>query len=563
MSWRDRAIKSSNGSGGAVDESEAFAVPPMIPAPAPPLTPPIQGIQQPSWMDRAERQEETKVPKTLKGLAKNLGTDVADLVKAVPALVKLGLMPPEELGPILKEMVWEGLPHPEFEERGGGIPGEGEIVMKPGAILSRAKDVVTSPIESLYENPLLTPLDVASVAVPALKGTKAGAAISAAEKAAIGKIAAPVKKAAGSVGRKGISAALGPSEEAIAARLTRNAEIVKAKPYEDLAEDLAKSANTLGEQIEKFDTRAWKSLRKSHDPLEGAIPRKEVIDLFQKIKRRVQITGGGAVGEAQRRAIKAIDQIITDAKNVGGKVPGKLKSVMGVKSSFKKSDFFSEAQTKEIIQSMRKNVDFSDDTAELTNRALETASESLDDILKTRNTEYAKRMKPVAERTQALKETQRLFNLEKRPGEGFVPKDVTATKLKGSVRDNKSVTKETLGKVKKYTGKDYLKQAEDYGIAEEFMGGRTQGSRRVNLGAFLGGGAGALTGGGAGGAVGAIGGAMTGAYLDRQGARIAGQIIDQIVKRRTLRSAGQGVRSIAPTPLRELLYLTARAQPQS
>lgn len=345
----------------------------------------------------------------------------------------------------------------------------------------------------------------------------------------IGYAAKKLKDAAGWAGKKTISTVLGPSMEAVEARFANPNKIKNAKSYADLADDFAGSANKVSDDLSNLDSKAWATLKTTHDPLEGAVPKKDILPILQKALRDPQITGGGTFGRANKSAASNIGDLINDLQGIGAKVPGKLKSVMGAPSSFKNKDYLSEKQLKEMIQSLDSNINWDDPAAEPLNQALEGLRSNLDDILKTRNTDYAKAMEPVADRTDLLAKSKRLFGLKKETGEGFVAPDLTATKIQTATRENKAATQDTLARIKALTGRDYLDESETYGLAKEFEGGKTQGSRRVNLGGGIGAGAGFFMGSGPGSMVGAMGGAAAGAYLDKEGGKVAAKVIDSTI----------------------------------
>ena len=541
---------------GFVNKADAGTLPPPMPPIAPPKglatipAPSRQSSENPSSSkgfdpDAYLESKKTKTPwsavpgnavKDVKSILQGLsalGGKVyrfpSEIVQTVAELAKGGEFGDTPIGQdaaTINAIVNDIMPHFEKTEEG--------YKFRVGSIAERAKDIITDPGEAFRQNPVNTVADVLSVAVPIGKvaaGTKAGQkALEVGEKAldVTGKVIAPISEAAGTGGRKAMSAVFGPSEEAIRARLERNAAIAGAKTTEDLAEDLAGSANQLSEQITKYDKRAWETLSRSHNPNEGAFSRAEILNTLRDIRKQILVTGGGTVGTAQRKAIKTIDGIISDIKTVGSKVRGTVKSAMGVPSSIKNADYLSQAQVKEIVQALRKNVNWQDDTAELANSAIEAASETLDANLKTRNQAYAKAMEPVSERMDALKDTQRLFNLKKKPGEGSVASDTTATKIEGVTRKNKSVSQATLDKVKKFTGRDYIQGSEDFRFSQEFKGGSPNGARRVA-------GFGAV-----GGTIaellnipfqyGAGAGAAAGLAVDKFGGRMAADLIDWYVR---------------------------------
>lgn len=335
-----------------------------------------------------------------------------------------------------------------------------------------------------------------------------------------------VRGGAAKLGKKAISAVFGPSREAVEARFERPGAIKSAKPYDAQSEELAKAANTIEDEVKKLDKAAWEKLSRSHNPDEGAIPRSSVEEIIKKAKANLQITGGGALGGAQKKAVKELSDLLNDLPGVGAKVAGKVKSQQGVDSALKNKDFFSQSQVKEMIQAVRANVKFGDPDAGVLNEALQSVSEPLDDLLKAGNQEYAKAMLPVADRTRLLKDLRQTFNLKDMPGQGATPTDTTASKLKTSQGQNRSVTRGVLRRVKGATGKDFNQSAKDFELSQQFVGGSPNGARRVAGLAGIGGALGRYIGGPELSMLGAGTGAGMGLILDTSGREMAGGLID-------------------------------------
>ena len=84
------------------------------------------------------------------------------------------------------------------------------------------------------------------------------------------------------------------------------------------------------------------------------------------------------------------------------------------------------------------------------------------------------------------------------------------------------------------TGKDYMGEVTNTNMAAQFKGGRTNGSRNVNMmsmiGGGLGAGAGALVGEPVtGGTVGGMIGAGAGSYIDKKGGELAAGFLDKYI----------------------------------
>jgi hypothetical protein len=330
------------------------------------------------------------------------------------------------------------------------------------------------------------------------------------------------------IGKRFMSAALGPETEAIQTRFSNPSAIENASSREELAARLPQHAAQLQEQISKGDTEAWKTLRTSYDPGEGAVSKEDVTAALKHALDDMKVYGGGYVGPAAKEAARKIQGILGDIGSVGKYVGGKLRSTMGAESSIPKNDYLPEQSIKGIIQSLDSNINWDIQEAQPVNQALESARGILDDILKNGNKSYAKAMEPVSEQTRLLHELKGRFNITSVPGRGLQPGTQTEGALANVLNKNKSVTRSTLENLKKWTGADYLSDVQNSRYAEQFQPGATRpaGSRRVNAAAVVGGTLGSVVGGWPGSAIGGALGTGLGLYLDREGGAIAGKIID-------------------------------------
>lgn len=302
-------------------------------------------------------------------------------------------------------------------------------------------------------------------------------------------------------GGKKFLTTLGPSEEAINARLAGRAQDT-AKDYGSLAEDFAGTIKKLKAQIADHSQDA-----NAHLSSEANIPKPYLADALDQEISKLKIPGNEGdmyFGETDKSAANTLSKLREDIS----KLPDNL----------------SQKDLKKIVQKMDDNINWDDQSQNKLNGILEQLRHNFDSTLKFQNSKYAKAMEPVSDRMGLLNDLKRQFNLRNVPGEGHVPTDTTATKLQTSLRDNKKVTQENLGKLKDFTGDDYLEQAKDFQLANQFEHTGPHGAKRTALGAAIGG----LIGHGSPTAIG-IGGAI-GSTLDRYGGSAVGSLIDTYVK---------------------------------
>src|SRR3990167_2828364 len=194
----------------------------------------------------------------------------------------------------------------------------------------------------------------------------------------------------------------------------------------------------------------------------------------------------------------------------------------------------SQKEMKHVIGQLDQNIDWEKPGMQAMNDALTSLRTHYDSILKSANPDYANAMKPVSDGMRLFSDTKKLFNIESVPGQGYKITNATISSLKNLLGKTRGVSQEVAEKLKLATWHDFVKMADDAAIASEFTGGKTQGSRRVNLGAILGStlgsGVGGVIGGFPGAAVGGGAGMVTagiiGAYLDTAGGKAAAALID-------------------------------------
>jgi hypothetical protein len=300
---------------------------------------------------------------------------------------------------------------------------------------------------------------------------------------------------------------VGPSPEAIEARLAGRAQD-SAKNYPALAEDMAGTLKDLGKRTSELDSHAWSTLSQ-----EAEIPKASVTHAIDEALGKLGVQGKN-VGAADRQVARTLGALKEDISQL--------------------NDNLSEQDLKGLIKNMDDNINWDDQSMNKLNTVLEDVRTRFDEALKFRNPSYRKAMEPVAEQTGLLNNLRRKFNFESKPGSEpyeLFPTDTTASKVQASLRDNKAVTESELKRLAALTGKDYSEMANDYRLASQFQKGPgAQGSKRTNLGAALGAGAGALFGGPLGATMGAGLGAVAGGTADKYGGQLAAKLIDSYLK---------------------------------
>ena len=354
-------------------------------------------------------------------------------------------------------------------------------------------------------------------------------------------------------GVKGLSSVFGPSSDAIEARLANPDAIKNAPTNEELSWKLADKVREISRQAGEYDTKALDTLSSyAPEPLElppiperpapvsgaygekytapieetagrlvpptpidpgTAIPKGKIGHVIDNVIYGLENPDGGIVGPAEKKATALLESMKNDIQKVGG------------------GDYISEKGVKGIIESLDSNINWDDQSAAVANNALKNTRQAIDSILKSQNPGYEAAMEPVAERVKAVEDARRLFGLRNEPGQGLVPRDITSNKFGAILRDKNPVSRDALETVSNLTGSDLLGEARNRMFADQFEGGLTNGSRRVNLGGGIGAGAGYLSGvitghPGIGATVGGVIGSAAGALIDKEGGAMAGKIVD-------------------------------------
>ncbi len=328
------------------------------------------------------------------------------------------------------------------------------------------------------------------------------------------------------VGR-GIINAISPSNIKAADILERykNPKGVKtALPRENLGKVLVEQHKSLGEQIKVLDTAAKETLNTS-----PTIPKSKVIAMLKEIKGKTVGRVGKAVSSEAKTSVGVVDNAIDAIKQMNpvpdikpgtvkipfetspgtgglGKTVGGEIGIPGRVGAY--ADKISEAQLKDLM-GQYKNIPWNDPSA----NAQKQVRNFLDFILKKGNTNYADAMKPVAERAKVQSVIEKKMGLKYDPTLGTYATDATAGKWTPRLLEGgRPESSAALKKLDKLTNGNIMEKARLTNIRENFEGGKTTGSRMVQLGRHI------------GGPVGGIAGAL----MDKAGGKITGGMVDAL-----------------------------------
>jgi len=353
-----------------------------------------------------------------------------------------------------------------------------------------------------------------------------------------------LRRMGGNVGKAAISTISPASLDAVKARFDNPKAVKTAMNEEQWGNSVVSAQNEMSKQIRKLDESA-KGLLSG----EQNIPKKSLVELLKVLKQKYVGSSNKAVSAEAKGHLSELENAI---QGIGGlnpapDIPGSKKLVVGPGNILVEkvtppvtgvtSEFISERQLKDVMDQY-KNITWNDPAG----GAKKDVRKAMDAVLKTLNPDYKKAMVPVAQRTKLQAITNKKFALKYDPTTGTYATDATAGKLRPTLLNGKKPESSViLRQLKKFTGIDLPEQARLSLIKKQFTGGATQGSRRVNLGAMVGGavgtGVGAATGSPyLGGVVGTGAGAVGGAVMDKYGGQLTGTLIDILTKIPTIPS---------------------------
>jgi hypothetical protein len=444
---------------------------------------------------------------------------------------------PAESGPGATARMVSDLARPALETAGaiggGLLAGAGTVGLGPVAIPATvaggglglaagkaAADLldrglgIKKPIASYTDAAKETGGDIKAGAEAEAMGLGAGAAIKG------------VGNAVSAVGKRSMSAALGPEVKDLEALAARNTQVRAAKPLETLARDLPDSVQSLANSVTKLrgealdavpqiknaqpldllarrlpedvsalskkvselSTAALDTLPES--PRQDGFPRTALTDVIQSAK--AEIAGGvrrvapaavvepkmvpsGLMDAAGNPIMKAVKAAAPDAPAANGVSDAAERAVATLNRYLKRAEQFGETISQrdlgELIRDIDHDIDW--DAKDLTpqNNALESIRSQIDGALKGVNPQYQKAMEPVAEGTRLLKKAETLFQVKKAAGTGYAPSNATAAALKGAVNDTRVDSQDVLDALKKVTGRDYLGDVENSLAKQAYLDG--------------------------------------------------------------------------------------------
>lgn len=341
-----------------------------------------------------------------------------------------------------------------------------------------------------------------------------------------------VNKGIETVVRGGIPTLLGPSREAVAARLANPAILQNAPSYLSQAERLPKVLDGIKTGIEKAYNRASSFLRNSPEPSAGAVPVSQVANILGDLQNELKV-GQATVGASDKSATTKLQSLVGDVNDIIKRpTPAPILGPTGQPIILKKAEaFLPETTLHKVIQRIRKDINWDDKSASVANSVLTDVSGQLDTLLKTGNQTYARGMKPVAALTRLYNDSRDAFSLTKRTGEGLQPTDATISAMKSLPQERRGITQKVAQRIKAVTKEDFVKNSKTRALAEQFIGGNAQGSRRTLgggvIGTALGTGLGHVVGyPGEMGTLGSMAGGLVGMATDTSGREMAGRIID-------------------------------------
>ena len=261
---------------------------------------------------------------------------------------------------------------------------------------------------------------------------------------------------------KTISGLFGPSEEAIS-RWIENPSLPSSLDPVQLAYKLPETLGKLKMMISQGNANAMNLLSASTNAEEGAIPSSQITDAIQKVADDLKASRE-LVGPARQAAN---NQLMGIVKSVGQILKPEQPNFQLLDESGKvipwsaPDALLPEQTVKQVIDSVRDNINWTDPGLTRTNSALTKVAGMMDDWLKTGNPDYREAMKPVADAMDVLDKTTDAMHLTKNIGEGLRPSDATVSALQNVNKTTKSITQDALNRLNDLTGDDYVSAAQD------------------------------------------------------------------------------------------------------
>lgn len=367
--------------------------------------------------------------------------------------------------------------------------------------------------------------------LPSPKGVQQAAGIGKAVKMGIaGEMA--LRRGLGNLGKAAISTMSPASLDAVKARFENPSAVKNAMTREQLGQSVVSSAKDLSTQIGELDEAAKGLLG-----TEKNVPKEFIIEQLNALKQKYIGSSGEAVSAEAKNAISEINNVISGINNINPlpdkppilgpygetNVPAERNLVLSS---------VSERQLKDVM-SQYKNINWDDPAG----GAKKEIRKIIDSVLKE-NKSYEKAMVPVAQKTKLQALVNKKLSLKYDPQTGTYSTDTTVGKWTPSLLEGKKPeTSMALKKLGEATGNDLLNKARMTNYREQFTGGKTQGSRMVQLGRHVAG----------------VPGAILGAAIDKMGGSIAGGLIDVLASVPTVPSMPKNAQKAVLVALSEAL----------
>jgi hypothetical protein len=275
--------------------------------------------------------------------------------------------------------------------------------------------------------------------------------------AAVPKAIQGVGKLAGRAGMAALRGMTGVGRKT-AETFMENPAAVKGS-FEAIAERIPKRLEILDDMI----ARGSKEARGHLSGLRGATSLDDIVGKLQRMKGDIRIGGGelsgmeaSEFGPAAKKTGKLLDEMIDDVK--------RLRTVeeKGIKN------YISERDVRQIMDRLDGEINWADPAISEQNSMLAGMRSYLDNVLKSSNDAYRNAMAPLAEKIRAKEGMMKQFGIKRMTGQGYMPGDLTVTKLKGAVKEPRIGTRRTLKRFGEATGGDIMPEIQMASAAEEF-----------------------------------------------------------------------------------------------
>ena len=463
--------------------------------------------------DEVESKKETPIEDVPKNAWKDLKDNAQGIIegtKYVPGLQAMSMM-----------LTGENPYSPQ------NVMAQGKaLASTPGALIDRAKELGAGELltghpinaaekayEAFKEKPISTAMDLYSAGELGIGASKLGA------KAGAEIASKTVEKAIPWAAKKAVRVALGPTEEAISARFA-NPELIKSASEVKAAQRFGSKMTEMNNEIGELYGNVKDVLNKVESFKQpdlfgpGSMGKSKLKGVITGIKNKI-MTRGVAIGPEDKLAISKLDEVLNDIDKIqytNAKTP--MAEVTNSR--------IDPVSVLDIKKKLHQMIDYGKPKTSPDNAALMMLDDHLNNLL-SRAPGYQEAMNPVRQRMAIKDYLVRKMGLTK-TAEGFEPGNTTINALKRAGDEEKALmSHQKMAEFDKLTNAGIMDEMANAKLAEQFKGGRPQGSRATVGGTIIGGAIGTMTGSPT---LGAAAGAATGLAIDRFGGNIAGKLTD-------------------------------------